>query len=86
MGGKCKFKPSWLEKYKWLKAIEGDSTSAACKWCNSSFKVNQKGEGDVTRHADSDKHKSAAQNMPDSVATFFKGVCHCYDNLSFLCV
>lgn len=73
MGGKCKFNDAWPKKYSWLKAVADDHSSAFCKLCNTSFKVDSKGESSVTRHADGEKHKSYASNVTKPLTTFFQG-------------
>lgn len=87
MGGKCKFNNSWVDKYPWLKAVEGDSTSGFCKLCMTTFKVDSKGESSVSRHADSDKHKSLASSASTSkqMTNFFKGKIYIFHRI-ILCM
>lgn len=73
MGGKCKFNQVWLQTYKWLSEVKDDESSANCKWCNSRFKIDSKGEGSVKKHAETDKHKQIANNASNTLTKFYKG-------------
>lgn len=57
-----KYSSEWEKTYNWLQRCPSDTSSAKCKICNCTFKVNGSGISQVKSHASSKKH-SSAQNI-----------------------
>lgn len=92
MGGKCKFNTDWPKNYKWVEAVKDDEHKAKCTWCDSTFKIDSRGEATLKTHEGIDKHVEAAKarSMSNVLTKFFPGTfcfIKCLLNvISFYCV
>jgi hypothetical protein len=59
----CKFNPDWCngniypQFASWIAQVEGDKTSALCRWCNANINVRNMGIGALRRHMERETHK-----------------------------
>lgn len=53
-----KYSSEWERSFSWLKKCPSDTSSAMCKACNSTFKIDGSGIAQVKSHNKSVKHVS----------------------------
>ena len=70
---KTSFNQKWKQSYPWINSVPKENFKAYCKLCQKIFSVAAKGEGCVTEHAESTKHKEAerAAGRSNSLNRFF---------------
>lgn len=65
---KTSFNPEWSKKYPWVKPNTRDNYKVSCSLCKSEISVANKGEGALSQHMNTDKHKTAEKAAAKTIS------------------